>query len=137
MGAQEQQLAHRRPEHSADPRPRPAQSELRIRLCDARIPPDVKQTYLGMLSLIGADGPFTAMMDCGVAEVTINVFNGLDQLPPNYRKVPELFVSKASERGNMEELIHQGVAIWRQVGRDHRGPGRDHGRTECLPLRRP
>ncbi len=91
-----------------------AQSELRTRLCDARIPPDVKQTYLGMLSLIGADGPFTAMMDCGVAEVTINVFNGLDQLPPNYRKVPELFVSKASERGNMEELIHQGVAIWRQ-----------------------
>jgi len=91
-----------------------AERELRTRLCDARIPADIKQTYLGMLSLLGAEGPFTAMMDCGVVEVTINVFNGLDQLHPNYRKVPELFVAKASERGCAEELVHQGVAIWRQ-----------------------
>ncbi|MGI6192722.1 MAG: tetratricopeptide repeat protein [Christensenellales bacterium] len=94
--------------------PERAERELRTRLCDARVPADIKQTYLGMLSLLGAEGPFTAMMDCGVAEVTINVFNGLDQLHPNYRKVPELFVSKASERGGTEELIHEGVAIWRQ-----------------------
>ncbi|MGI6151060.1 MAG: tetratricopeptide repeat protein [Christensenellales bacterium] len=91
-----------------------AERELRTRLCDARVSADLQQTYLGMLSLLGANGPFTAMMDCGVVEVTINVFNGLDQLHPNYRKVPELFVSKASERGSTEEVIHQGVAIWRK-----------------------
>jgi len=94
--------------------PARAERELKTRLCDARASSDSKQTYLGMLSLLGAEGPFTAMMDCGVAEVTVNVFNGLDRLPPNYRKVPELFVSSASERGGAETLVHQGVAIWRE-----------------------
>ena len=94
--------------------PERAEAELLTGLCDARIPQDVKQTYLAMLSLMGENGPFTAVIDVGLAKVSINVFNGLDELPINYRRVPEYFVENASERGNTDELIHEGVAIWQQ-----------------------
>ena len=89
-----------------------AERELRSRLCDASIPPEIQKTYLALLSAMGTEGPYTVMMESGVAEVSISVFAGLDELPAEYGQVATMLANSMSERQEPEQVIRMCLGIW-------------------------
>lgn len=89
-----------------------AELELRSRLCDASVPPEIQKTYLGLLTVIQAEGPFLAFTPNGISEVSISVMDGLEMLPDEYKQVIMMFAEIMSERNEPETIVKMGVDIW-------------------------
>lgn len=95
-----------------------AEEELRTLLCDCSTDDEDRQVFLALLATLGCKGPFTALMEQGIARITVNVFHGLEELSDEYREVPELFVRHSTDRGAPEDCVKSGIEIWRRFVED-------------------
>lgn len=92
--------------------PQRAEKQLRDELCAWTEDDGAKRDLCAMLHMIGAEEPYIAAMENGIAEVTLDVMRGLEHLPKEYRPVADLLLQSMRERECEEEIIQLGVALW-------------------------
>ncbi len=94
--------------------PERAEVELRTLLCDCSTAEEDREVYLALLASLGCKGPFMALLEHGIAHITVNVLGGLEALSEEYRSVPEVFIKRSAEQGAPESQLKNGMEIWRK-----------------------